>query len=110
MEWYLLVVAIIVGQFILHRPNLYLPEEVLVEDGDFIFIDDLPKSKFFKAQGRKIKKTFVHRIQLAGNIVSFFNASSNAVDIMLPNSTLAKPIFERAKQLFPNAEVEEIND
>ena len=110
MEWYLiLLVVIIVGQFILRRPNLYIPERVLVEDGDFLFIEDLPKSKFSKSQGRKIQKSFVHKIQLAGNTVTFFNDSSNAVDIMLPNSKLAKPIFERAKKLFPIAKVEEIN-
>jgi hypothetical protein len=109
MEWYLLLIVVLAAQFIFRRPNLYLPERVLVEDGEFLFIEDLPKSKLSKAQGRRINKSFVHRIQLAGNIVTFFNGSSNAVDIMLPNSALANPIFERAKQLFPNAESEEIN-
>ncbi len=110
MEWYfILIIVIALAQLILRRPNLYLPDRVLVENGDSLFIEDLPKSKFSKSLGRTIKKSFVHKIQLADNIVTFFNGSSNAVDIMLPNSKLAKPIFERAKQLFPNAEVVEIN-
>jgi hypothetical protein len=110
MEWnLLLILACIVWYLFLRTTNLYIPENVLVEDGDFLLIEDLPKSKFSKSKCRKIKKSFVHKIQLAGNIVTLFNASSNAVDIMLPNSKLAQPIYDRAKYLFPDAAVEVIN-
>ena len=89
--------------------KFYDPEKVLIDMGDQVFISHLPKARLNKKYGKTIPKSFVTKIQLAGNYVTLFNQSGNAIDIWAPKDKLAKPIFEQAKSIFKNAEALVIN-
>lgn len=113
MEWYYFLcvyVVLIVISRLLKTKNRYLPERILTVNDDFLVIEDYPKTWFSKALTRKITKSTIYKIQIAHNIVTFFNASDNAVDIHLPKKSLAQPIFKRAITLFPNAQSIEIEN
>ena len=107
MDW------IILSSFIISVASLYFsfgskfyePEKVLIDMGDQVFISHLPKARLNKKYGKTIPKSFVVKIQLAGNYVSLFNKSGNAIDIWSPKDQLSKPIFEHAKSIFKNAVV-----
>ncbi|MBM7073484.1 hypothetical protein JQC92_15830 [Shewanella sp. 202IG2-18] len=110
MEWYF-AVAVIIGTcapVFLYRKENFSPENVLRDEGDHLLILGYPRYIFSKHTGRALKKSFVHKIQIADQIVTFFNESDNAVDLMLPSNEIAEPIFQRAKKLFPEAEYIEI--
>ncbi|NDW16693.1 hypothetical protein GTQ48_14355 [Alteromonas genovensis] len=49
------------------------------------------------------------KIQLAGNCVSLFNKSDNALDIHAPRKALAHNLFVKAKKVFPHAMVIEVD-
>jgi len=111
MDW------IILSSFIISVTSLYFsfsskfyePEKVLIDLGEEVFISHLPKARLNKKYGKTIPKSFVVKIQLAGNCVSLFNKSGNAIDIWAPKDQLAKPIFEQAKNFFKNADAVVIN-
>ncbi|HDY92875.1 MAG TPA: hypothetical protein ENH67_15735 [Pseudoalteromonas sp.] len=89
--------------------KFYDPEKVLIDMDDQVFISHLPKARLHKKYGKTIPKSFVTKIQLAGNYVTLFNHSGNAIDIWAPKDKLAKPIFEQAKKIFKNAETVEVD-
>ncbi|MCP4321325.1 MAG: hypothetical protein GY787_05650 [Alteromonadales bacterium] len=111
MDW------IILSSFIISLTSLYFsfgskfyePEKVLIDLGEEVFISHLPKARLNKKYGKTIPKSFVVKIQLAGNYVSLFNKSGNAIDIWVPKDQLAKPIFEQAIKIFKNADAVVIN-
>ena len=86
------------------HPKFYKPENIIVENGNEVLIAHLPKAKPSEKYAKRIAKSHVAKIQLAGNYVTLFNASGNAIDIWLPNNKLAVPIFKRAQQIFSDAE------
>ncbi|GEK54644.1 hypothetical protein [Pseudoalteromonas espejiana] len=111
MEWFLVICFIIsvTSLYFSYGSRHYIPEKVLVDMGEQVFISHLPVAKLNKKYGKTIPKSSVTKIQLAGNYVSFFNASDNAVDIWAPSDRLAKPIFEYARGIFKDADVVVIN-
>lgn len=99
----------VVSLYLSFGSKFYDPEKVLIDMGDQVFISHLPKARLHKKYGKTIHKSFVTKIQLAGNYVTFFNQCGNAIDIWAPNDKFAKPIFERAKSIFKDAESVVIN-
>ena len=80
----------------------YDPDKVLQDLGDNICVN-------YSAIGSKtLSKSSVVKIQLAGNCISFFNKSDNALDIHVPRKVWAHNIFIRVKTVVPHAEVVEI--
>ena len=110
MDWVILFCFIIsaISLYFSFGSKFYDPEKVLIDMGDHVFISHLPKARLHKKYGKTISKSFVTKIQLAGNYVTLFNNSGNAIDIWAPKDKLAKPIFEQAKNIFKNAETVEI--
>jgi hypothetical protein len=93
----------------MYRASAYEPDKILQDNGDEVYISHLPKARLFKAWGKTIPKSFVTKIQLAGNCVSLFNASGNAIDIWVPKAKFAKPVYQRAIAIFNAAETVEID-
>ena len=110
MEWYFTLVMVlgICFPIFFYRKENFSPENVLQEDGEYLVILGYPRMVFSKKTGRRIPKAFVHKIQVADQIITFFNKSDNAVDLMLPSGEIAGAVCKRAQQLFPNAELVEI--
>lgn len=111
MDWIVLssFIACLAYLFFSFNTQFYHPQKILIEMRDEVFISHLPKAKLNKKFGKTIPKSFVSKIQLAGNYVTLFNESGNAIDIWVPKDKLAKPIFEQAKRIFKNAESVVIN-
>lgn len=111
MEWIILFSLIIsaVSLYVSYGTKFYEPEKVLVDMGEQVFISHLPKAKLHKKYGKTIPKSYVAKIQLAGNYVTLFSEGGNAIDIWVPKDQLAKPIFEQAKNIFIDAETVVIN-
>lgn len=110
MEWmdWLLFLCFIACTFSLYfsfNRKHYDPDKVLVDMGDEVFISHLPKAKIHRDFGKTISKSFVAKVQLAGNYVTLFNSSGNAIDIWTPKDQLAEAVFERANAIFKNAEI-----
>jgi hypothetical protein len=106
MHWLLL------GSFIIctaslyfgFHPKYYDPNKVLVDMGDQVFISHLPIAKMHKKYGKTVSKSYIAKIQLAGSYVTLFSSSGNAIDIWAPKDQFAESIFDRAKNIFTNAE------
>jgi hypothetical protein len=81
----------------------YEPDKVLQDFGNSICVN-------YSVIGSKtLPKSSVVKIQLAGNCVSLFNRSDNALDIHAPRKALAHNLFVRAKKVFPHAVVIEVD-
>lgn len=109
MDWFLTAGFIALGIFglvsnFVHSPKRYQATKVLAENGDEVFIADVPAANLYKGFGRTIKKSAIAKVQLAGNCVSLFTQSNNAIDIWAPNKTLARTVYERALLIFPKVE------
>ena len=105
MEYlYLVALLIFLFTFFMFRsPRLNNPEHVLQDIGDEVLILHTPLARLWPSQGKRINKQNVARIQYADNIITVFNHSSNAIDITLSQRHTAL-VFDRACQLFPNAQ------
>ena len=106
MDWVILLsfMVTVTSLYFSFGAKFYDPQKVLIDMGDEVFISHLPKARLHKKYGKTIPKSFVTKIQLAGNYVTLFNQSGNAIDIWTPKDQLAKPIFEQAKSIFTQAE------
>lgn len=81
----------------------YEPDKVLLDLGDSICVN-------YSAIGSKtLPKTSVVKVQLAGNCISLFYKSNNAIDIHVPRKVWAQNVFIKAKTAFPHAEAVEID-
>ena len=111
MDWVMLLSFIIstASIYFSFGSKFYEPEKVLIDMGEQVFISHLPKARLNKKYGKTVPKSFVTKVQLAGNYVTLFNKSGNAIDIWAPKDQLAKPIFEQAKRIFNNAEIVVVN-
>ncbi|MDP2596185.1 hypothetical protein [Alteromonas stellipolaris] len=105
MEYlYLVALLIFLFTFFMWRsPRLNNPKHVLQEVGDDVLILHTPLARLWPSQGKRINKHKAARIQKAGNIVTLFSHSSNAIDITLSQKHSAL-VFDRACLLFPSAE------
>lgn len=115
MDWILAACFIALGVFGLiinlgHSPKNYRATKVIVEDGDQVFVADVPAASLYKGFGKTIQKSAIAKIQLADRCVSLFTQSNNAIDIWAPNKTLARTVYDRALLIFPHAETCIVDD
>ena len=95
--------------YISRRPSFYEPERVIIEREEKVLVSHLPIANIHRRFGKTVLKSTICKVQLAGNYVTLFNKSGNAIDIWVPQENLAGPIFERARALFAQAEFIEID-
>lgn len=104
---YLWVLALLIAILLTALRHLkignYAPDKVFKDLGDKICVN-------YSAIGSKtLPKGSVVKVQLAGNCVSLFNKSDNALDIHAPRKAWAINIFKKAKTVFPDAKVVKID-
>ena len=78
------------------------PELTFADEGDFVRVRGNSYARFYKTTGKLVKKTDIVKIQKAG-CLSLFYKSQSVIDITVhPKSKVE--VFNRAKELFCNAE------
>jgi hypothetical protein len=102
-----IIIAFIVIWFIEHRVNLSSSHKALIEDGNQVIINPTMLSRCYGFSSKVVIKSDITKIQVAGNCISLFAKSGNAIDIWLPKKS-CDSIVNVAQQYFRNASVEKV--
>ncbi|SET12384.1 hypothetical protein [Thalassotalea agarivorans] len=102
MEDYIVIAVIAAAILLMAFLTRYIEKESLVDNGDYVIIRGTLMSRLFDINFKRVLKTDIIKIQIAGNTVSLFNKSDNAYDIFLYGETVNE-LINISDRLFPNA-------
>ena len=79
--------------------------KVFVDLDDNLLIAHVPLARVFTRFAKVVPKSNIDRIQIAGNMITIFSKSNNAIDVWIPRKDFVEPAKQRALALCNGVDV-----